>query len=78
MSKSGDGRQPWIEARSMSGIFHQIESSTRKIFGDGPVCVHVGNVKDCDIKRHPTYPKFRAEAILAGSAPLRVPGSGSP
>ncbi|MFE6502407.1 helix-turn-helix transcriptional regulator [Kitasatospora sp. NPDC057738] len=55
----------------MSGIFHQIESSARKIFGDEPVCVHVGNVQDCDIKRHPTYPKFRTEAILAGvrSAP---------
>ncbi|WAL71483.1 helix-turn-helix domain-containing protein [Kitasatospora sp. YST-16] len=55
----------------MSGIFQQIESHTRKIFGNEPVCVHVGNVKDCDIKRHPTYPNFRAEAILAGvrSAP---------
>ncbi|MFJ5232365.1 helix-turn-helix transcriptional regulator [Kitasatospora sp. NPDC088391] len=33
--------------------------------------MHVGNVKDCDIKRHPTYPNFRAEAIRSGvlSAP---------
>lgn len=41
------------------------------MFGDEPVCVHVGNIDECEIKRHPTYPKFRVEAIAAGvrSAP---------
>ncbi|MFJ4409565.1 helix-turn-helix domain-containing protein [Streptomyces sp. NPDC088910] len=55
----------------MPDIFDQIEWSVRKIFGEGPVCVHVGNVDECEIKRHPTYPKFRAEAVRAGvrSAP---------
>lgn len=55
----------------MSDIFNEIEWKVRKIFGEGLICVHVGNAKECEIKRHPTYPKFRAEAILAGvkSAP---------
>ena len=41
------------------------------IFKDDPVCVHVGSVERCEIKRHPTYPKFRDEAVRAGvrSAP---------
>ncbi|MET9291631.1 hypothetical protein [Streptomyces sp. NPDC003077] len=52
-------------------MFDHIEWNVRKAFGKSPVCVHVGDVKECDIKRHPTYPKFRAEAISAGvrSAP---------
>ncbi|MBO3674059.1 hypothetical protein [Streptomyces sp. NEAU-YJ-81] len=55
----------------MSDIFDHIEWEVRKIFGGVPVCVHVGDVKECEIKRHPPYPKFRAEAISAGvrSAP---------
>lgn len=55
----------------MPDVFDRIEWKVRKIFGEEPVCVHVGNVKECEIKRHLTYPKFRAEAIPAGvrSAP---------
>lgn len=55
----------------MPDVFDQIEWKARKIFGKEPVCVHVGNVKECEIKRHPTYPKFRSDAIRAGvqSAP---------
>ncbi|MFF5669771.1 helix-turn-helix transcriptional regulator [Streptomyces hygroscopicus] len=55
----------------MADVFDQIEWNVRKIFGGEPVCVHVGNTRECDIKRHPTYTKFRAEAIRVGvqSAP---------
>ncbi|WP_372409285.1 helix-turn-helix domain-containing protein [Streptomyces luteireticuli] len=55
----------------MADIFDRIEWNVREIFGEAPVCVHVGDVNECDIKRHPTYAKFRAEAISAGvrSAP---------
>ncbi|WP_159037256.1 helix-turn-helix domain-containing protein [Streptomyces specialis] len=55
----------------MPDVFDRIEWKVRDIFGKERVCVHVGNVEECDIKRHPSYPKFRAEAILAGirSAP---------
>ncbi|MFJ4868147.1 helix-turn-helix transcriptional regulator [Streptomyces sp. NPDC088757] len=47
-------------------IFDRIEWGVREIFGEGLTCVHVGNVEECDIKRHPTYPKFRSEAIKSG------------
>lgn len=50
----------------MSDVFDHIEWHVRKLFGAGPVCVHVGNVEECDIKRHPTYSKFRSEAIASG------------
>ncbi|MFE0777468.1 helix-turn-helix domain-containing protein [Streptomyces sp. NPDC058861] len=50
----------------MADIFDRIEWSVRKVFGDNPVCVHVGNVEACAIKRHPAYPKFRSDAISAG------------
>lgn len=55
----------------MADVFDQIAWDVRKIFGEEPVCVHVGDAEECEIKRHPTYPKFRAEAISAGvrSAP---------
>ncbi|MFE5723231.1 helix-turn-helix domain-containing protein [Streptomyces erythrochromogenes] len=55
----------------MPDVFNCIERKVREIFGEAPVCVHVGNVDECDIKRHPTYSKFRTEAISAGvrSAP---------
>ncbi|WP_206504464.1 helix-turn-helix transcriptional regulator [Streptomyces chrestomyceticus] len=55
----------------MPDVFDCIERKVRKIFGEAPVCVHVGDVKECEIKRHPTYPKFRSEAISSGvrSAP---------
>lgn len=55
----------------MPDIFDYIEGRARLIFGESLVCVHVGNVDECDIKRHPKYSKFRAEAIAAGvrSAP---------
>ncbi|OCC09087.1 hypothetical protein A3Q37_05108 [Streptomyces sp. PTY087I2] len=50
----------------MPDVFDRIEWKVRDVFGEGPVCVHVGNVEECEIKRHPTYPKFRAEAISSG------------
>ncbi|WP_143201324.1 helix-turn-helix domain-containing protein [Streptomyces uncialis] len=50
----------------MSDIFDHIEWKVRDIFGGEPACAHVGDVKECDIKRHPTYSEFRAEAISAG------------
>ncbi len=50
----------------MPDVFDQIEWKVRKILGSDPVCVHVGNVEECEIKRHPVYSKFRAEAISAG------------
>ncbi|MFE2745513.1 hypothetical protein ACFXKS_22260 [Streptomyces scopuliridis] len=50
----------------MPDVFDRIEWKVREIFGEEPVCVHVGDVKECEIKRHPTYAKFRAEAISAG------------
>lgn len=50
----------------MPDVFDRIEWKVRDVFGEGPVCVHVGNVKECEIKRHPTYAKFRADAISAG------------
>ncbi|MFC7825026.1 helix-turn-helix transcriptional regulator [Streptomyces sp. NPDC057375] len=55
----------------MADIFGQIEREVRKTFANEPVCVHVGDYQECDIRRHPTYPKFRAEAIRSGlqSAP---------
>ncbi|MER0242230.1 helix-turn-helix domain-containing protein [Streptomyces sp. HSW2009] len=55
----------------MMGIFDLIERKVRENFGDAPVCVHVGNVDECDIKRHPVYSKFRRDVIAAGvkSAP---------
>ncbi|MFB7590349.1 helix-turn-helix transcriptional regulator [Streptomyces sp. NPDC056169] len=55
----------------MPDVFDQIEWNVREIFGEDPICVHVGNVKECDIKRHYAYSKFRAEAIASGvrSAP---------
>ncbi|QMU68463.1 AlpA family transcriptional regulator [Streptacidiphilus sp. P02-A3a] len=65
----------WVTAEigvlAMSDIFDEIERGVRKAFGADPVCVHVGNVMECEIKRHPVYPRLRAEAIRAGvrSAP---------
>ncbi len=55
----------------MPDIFDRIGWKVREIFGEDLVCVHVGDVKECDIKRHPTYAKFRTEATSAGirSAP---------
>lgn len=55
----------------MPDVLDRIEWDVRKIFGDEPVCVHVGDANECEIKRHLTYPKFRAEAVSAGvrSAP---------
>ncbi|MFF8269435.1 hypothetical protein ACF059_18870 [Streptomyces sp. NPDC016562] len=55
----------------MVDVFDRIEWDVRKIFREDPVCVHVGDVEQCDIKRHPTYSKFRADALAAGvrSAP---------
>lgn len=55
----------------MLGVFDLIEWKVRESFGAASVCVHVGNVDDCDIKRHPVYSRFRADAIAAGikSAP---------
>ncbi|MFD0306972.1 helix-turn-helix domain-containing protein [Streptomyces sp. NPDC127119] len=50
----------------MPDIFDHIEWKVLEIFGEEPICVHVGNVKECEIKRHPTYAKFRTEAISAG------------
>ncbi|WP_432122602.1 helix-turn-helix domain-containing protein [Streptomyces sp. S1] len=47
-------------------VFDRIEWGVREIFKEGPICVHVGNIEECDIKRHPIYPKFRSEAIAAG------------
>jgi hypothetical protein len=35
-------------------------------FANDPVCVHAGSAEICDMKRHPTYEKFRAEAVRAG------------
>ncbi|WP_329197238.1 helix-turn-helix domain-containing protein [Streptomyces sp. NBC_01435] len=50
----------------MPDIFDRIEWKVREIFGEELVCVHVGDVEECDIKRHPTYPKFRDQAISSG------------
>ncbi|MER5563642.1 helix-turn-helix domain-containing protein [Streptomyces sp. NPDC002506] len=50
----------------MPDVFKRIEWATHRVFGDEPVCVHVGNVGECDIKHHPTYPKFREAALVAG------------
>ncbi|MFB7029379.1 MULTISPECIES: helix-turn-helix domain-containing protein [unclassified Streptomyces] len=50
----------------MGDIFDEIEWNVWKIFGTDPVCVHVGNVDECDIKRHPNYSKFRKDAVSAG------------
>ncbi|WP_354379654.1 helix-turn-helix domain-containing protein [Streptomyces sp. PvR034] len=50
----------------MPDVFDFIEQKARETFSDSPVCVHVGNVDECDIKRHPTYLKFRTEVISAG------------
>ncbi|WKE70060.1 hypothetical protein [Streptomyces sp. WP-1] len=50
----------------MVNVFDRIEWKVREIFGEGPICVHVGDIKECDIKRHPTYSKFRDEVISAG------------
>ncbi|MBW5482321.1 helix-turn-helix transcriptional regulator [Streptomyces bambusae] len=60
------GRSEGIGACGMADVFDRIEWAVRGIFGEEPVCVHVGDAKECDIKRHPTYPKFRAEAIRSG------------
>ena len=62
----GDRQMSTIGVRIMPDVFDRIEWKVREIFGEEPVCVHVGDVKECEIKRHPTYAKFRAEAILAG------------
>ncbi|WP_143196837.1 helix-turn-helix transcriptional regulator [Streptomyces sp. CB00455] len=54
----------------MPDVFDRIEWAVRDLFREEPVCVHVGNVEECEIKRHPTYPRFRASAIRSGrSAP---------
>ncbi|MFI9001216.1 helix-turn-helix domain-containing protein [Streptomyces sp. NPDC053541] len=50
----------------MVDIFDRIELAVRDIFGEGPVCVHVGDVKGCGIKRHPTYSALHSDAIRAG------------
>ncbi|MFI1517832.1 hypothetical protein [Kitasatospora cineracea] len=55
----------------MSDIFDRIEQSVRAGFDGKTVCVHVGDPDECDFKRHPTYQKFRREAVVSGirSAP---------
>ncbi|WP_371546176.1 helix-turn-helix domain-containing protein [Streptomyces sp. NBC_00554] len=50
----------------MPDVFDRIEWNVRQGFGGMPVCVHVGDVNECEIKRHPIYPKFRSEVISAG------------
>ncbi|MFB8202100.1 hypothetical protein [Kitasatospora purpeofusca] len=51
----------------MSDIFHCIQRQIRTSFGTGPICVHVENIRDCTIKQHPDYSKFRESAIAAGN-----------
>ncbi|MFE1320892.1 helix-turn-helix domain-containing protein [Kitasatospora phosalacinea] len=56
----------------MADIFDEIEQNVRKRFGSGPVCVHVGDAMECEIKRHPTYERFRVEAIRSGVVSART------
>ncbi|MBB4782835.1 helix-turn-helix domain-containing protein [Streptomyces rapamycinicus] len=53
----------------MADVFDQIEWNVQKIFDGEPVCVHVGNAMECELKRHPSYPKFHTEAVRAGVQP---------
>ncbi len=45
--------------KELSDIFHCIQRQVTSSFGAKPVCVHSENIRDCTIKQHPDYPKFR-------------------
>src|SRR5689334_11324168 len=51
-----------------SDVFDCVAAYVRDVCGDGPVCVHVDDVRECQIKRHPEYAKFRSRAVVARAA----------
>ncbi|MBF9071461.1 helix-turn-helix domain-containing protein [Streptacidiphilus fuscans] len=51
----------------MVTIFDRIDEHVKSIFGDGPVCIHLGDIEKCEIKRHPVLPELRKAAMPKGS-----------
>ncbi|MFC1442175.1 hypothetical protein ABUW04_28380 [Streptacidiphilus sp. N1-10] len=46
----------------MSNIFEHIERHVQAVWGSEPVCAHVGDIQECTVKYHPTYPELRDKA----------------
>ncbi|MFH8464923.1 hypothetical protein [Streptomyces sp. NPDC017991] len=53
----------------MSNIFAVITEQILRNCGEEPVCTHVGDVRFCAIKKHPTYQMFRRQVRLNRSKP---------
>jgi hypothetical protein len=49
-------------------VFDCVAAYVRDVCGEGPVCVHVDDARECQIKWHPDYVKFRARAVAARAA----------
>ncbi|NMO35322.1 hypothetical protein HG826_17460 [Streptomyces sp. GMY01] len=52
----------------MSDAFDCVAEHVRTAFGSQPICVHVDNAQQCEIKRHPQYDEFRSKAVVARAA----------
>lgn len=52
----------------MQDSFKCVTEYVRTAFENDPVCVHVGNAQECEIKRHPQYDDFRSKAVVTRAA----------
>ncbi|MET8540579.1 hypothetical protein ABZW03_07975 [Kitasatospora sp. NPDC004799] len=50
----------------MPDIFDRIHRYVEKTLGNGPVCVHLQDIRDCPVKQHPDYSTFRKSAVASG------------
>lgn len=49
-------------------VFDYVATYVRRVCGEGPLCVHVDDVHECQIRQHPNYAKFRSQAVAARAA----------
>ncbi|MFG3103262.1 helix-turn-helix transcriptional regulator [Streptomyces sp. NPDC048182] len=52
----------------MSDAFDCVTAHVRSAFSGEPVCVHVDNAQECEIKRHHHYDDFRSKAVVERAA----------
>lgn len=55
----------------VSDAFECVEQYVRRVCGEEALCVHAGNTRDCEIKRHPSYTTFRSAATESLRNPKR-------
>ncbi|MFF9647121.1 hypothetical protein [Kitasatospora aureofaciens] len=51
----------------MPDAFTVITDEILRRYGGKPICAHVGDVRFCTIKKHPTYPELRSQVRLGRS-----------